>query len=332
MTCRSPGDALGHFLDARGVDAAVLEQFRERPPGHLAAHGVEGGDHDRLRRVVDDQVDAGGLLERADVPPLAADDPPLHVVRRQRHGGDEPLRDVIRRAPLDGGGEDFAGAAIGIFLDFRLDLARAAVRGVSHLLLNGGEQERPCIVARQVRDTLQLGDLPGAQRLRFRADGAHLLLAGVEVVVALLQLRRLAIERLFLLLDAALLPLRVGALLLQFSLDLLAQVERISLGGERQFPLLRLRCFDNLLGVGLGQQSFVASFGIFDARSNHPSRRKPDGEPDQAHQYCDDCHLKSSLRVRCVYRSAGAHPGHLHGETFVGAVANRRGARRAGCT
>ena len=104
---------------------------------------------------------------------------------------------------------------------------------------------RPCIVARQVRDTLQLGDLPGAQRLRFRADGAHLLLARIEVVIALLQLRRLAVERLFLLLDAALLPLRIGALLLQFSLDLLAEVERIILGGERQFPLFRLRCFDN---------------------------------------------------------------------------------------
>ena len=137
------GDALGHFLDARGVDAAILQEFREHAPGRLAAHGVERGDHDRLRRVVDDQIDAERLLERADVPPLAPDDPPLHVVRRQRHGGDEPLRDVVRRAPLDGGGEDFAGAAIRILLNFRLDLARAAVRGVPHLLLDGGEQDAP---------------------------------------------------------------------------------------------------------------------------------------------------------------------------------------------
>ena len=143
----------------------------------------------------------------------------------------------------------------------------------------------------------------------------------------------LAVERLFLLLDAALLALRVGALLFQFPFDLLTQVQCISLGGECQFPLLRLRCVDNLLGVGLSLQSFVAPLGIFDARRNHPCRRRTDGEPDkQAHQCCDESHLKSSLRVHCVYRSAGAHPGHLYGEIFVGAVADRRSARRAGCS
>ena len=42
------------------------------------------------RRVVDDQVDAGGHLQGADVAPLAADDPPLHLVvgqRDHRHRG-----------------------------------------------------------------------------------------------------------------------------------------------------------------------------------------------------------------------------------------------------
>ena len=55
----------------------------EGHPGDLAADRVEAGEDHRLGRVVDDQVDAGRLLEGADVAALAADDPALHLVRRQ---------------------------------------------------------------------------------------------------------------------------------------------------------------------------------------------------------------------------------------------------------
>ena len=43
----------------------------------------------------------GRRLERADVAPLAPDDAPLHVVRRQRHGRDRPLGDVLAGVALD---------------------------------------------------------------------------------------------------------------------------------------------------------------------------------------------------------------------------------------
>jgi hypothetical protein len=78
-----PLDLLDHLLDARGMDPAVRDQRLEREPRDLAAVGIVGRDDDGLGGVVDDQVHAGVLLEGADVPSLAADDPPLHVVARQ---------------------------------------------------------------------------------------------------------------------------------------------------------------------------------------------------------------------------------------------------------
>ena len=69
-----------HLLDPRRMDAAVLDQLLERQLRDLAADAVERREDDGLRRVVDDEVDAGQVLERADVAALAADDPPLHVV------------------------------------------------------------------------------------------------------------------------------------------------------------------------------------------------------------------------------------------------------------
>src|ERR1700719_3321745 len=66
-----------HLLDARRVDTSVAEQPLERGPGDLAANRVEGAEHDRLRGVVDDDVDAGRRLESADVATLPSDDPAL---------------------------------------------------------------------------------------------------------------------------------------------------------------------------------------------------------------------------------------------------------------
>ena len=76
---------LDHFLDAPRMDASVGDELRERDARDLAAHRIEARDHHRIRRIVDDDVDAGRELERANVSPFAADDPPLHLVVRQRH-------------------------------------------------------------------------------------------------------------------------------------------------------------------------------------------------------------------------------------------------------
>ena len=68
------------LLDPRRVDPAVFEELRDGQAGDLTAKPVEGGEHDRVRGVVDDEVDTGEMLEGADVAALPADDAPLHVV------------------------------------------------------------------------------------------------------------------------------------------------------------------------------------------------------------------------------------------------------------
>jgi hypothetical protein len=71
-----------HFFDARGMDAPVGNQRTDRDACDLATHGVEARDRDRLRRVIDDHVDARRCFERADVAALASDQPALQVIRR----------------------------------------------------------------------------------------------------------------------------------------------------------------------------------------------------------------------------------------------------------
>src|SRR5256885_9207071 len=98
------------LLDAGGMDAAVLHQALEGDPGDLAADRIEAGEDDRFRRVVDDEIDAGGQLERADVASFASDDAALHFLVREVDDGDGVFRDVVRRHSLNGLPTAFSGS------------------------------------------------------------------------------------------------------------------------------------------------------------------------------------------------------------------------------
>src|SRR3954463_16666320 len=74
----------------REVEPDGDELLQSEPRG-LSSDRVEAGEHHRLGRIVDDEVDAGVRLEGADVPALPADDPALHVVGRKGEHGDGGL-------------------------------------------------------------------------------------------------------------------------------------------------------------------------------------------------------------------------------------------------
>ena len=129
-----------HLLDPRRVDAAVLDQLRQRQPRDLAAEAVERREHDGVRRVVDDEVDAGQVLERADVATLAADDPALHVVGRQLDDRDGRLGRVARRDALERVGDEVARAPLRLRPRLLLELPDAAGELVPDELLAALEQ------------------------------------------------------------------------------------------------------------------------------------------------------------------------------------------------
>ena len=139
------------LLDPGRVDAAVREELLERHAGDLAAHAVEAGQDHGVRRVVDDEVDAGEVLQRADVAALAADDAALHVVGGQLDDGHGRLGRVAGGETLHDDGEDVAHAPVGVALGLLLDLAHEARGVVADLVLElleqhaawPGEAERP---------------------------------------------------------------------------------------------------------------------------------------------------------------------------------------------
>ncbi len=122
------------------MDPPVLQELLERQLRDLPPDAVKAGQDDRAGRVVDDEVDAGQVLEGADVAALPADDPSLHVVGGEVHDRDRRLGGVTGGEALHADREDVANAALGLPLGLLLDLADPARGVVPCLLLDLGQQ------------------------------------------------------------------------------------------------------------------------------------------------------------------------------------------------
>src|SRR5579862_218349 len=149
------------LLDPRWMDPAVLDELRQREPRDLAPEAVEGRENDRMRCVVDDEVNAGQVLERADVPALAADDPALNVVRRELDHGYGRLGSVTRGNALQRVGDEVACPAAGLRPRFVLEHPHTPGQLVARLRLPPLDEVRPGVCLRHPGDSLELRDPRG---------------------------------------------------------------------------------------------------------------------------------------------------------------------------
>src|SRR5579875_244971 len=118
-----------HFFDARGVNAAILNQLGEGQTGDFAADVVEGADDDNAGRVIDDDIDAGAFLEGTDVASFAADDSTFHVIAGNVHGADGGVAGVFCGIAMDGSRQNAAAALLDGLPQLLLELLYAGRDG-----------------------------------------------------------------------------------------------------------------------------------------------------------------------------------------------------------
>jgi hypothetical protein len=107
------GDLGDDLLDAGGMDPAVEDETLHGFAGDFAADGVEAGEDDGVGGVVDEDGDAGGGFEGADIAAFAADDAAFDVIALEGNGGGGGFEGVIAGVALDGDAEDSAGFGLG---------------------------------------------------------------------------------------------------------------------------------------------------------------------------------------------------------------------------
>src|SRR5436190_6077450 len=232
-----------------GMDASVLEQLLERQLRDLAPHAVERREDDRLRRVVDDEVDAGEVLERADVAALPPDDPALHVVggklddRHRRFGG-VAGRDTLQRV-----GDEVPGTSPRLDLRLLLELTDAPSEIVPDELF-GARQDLVLRLAHgQPGDPLELRELAVLRLLELFLELLDVSFAVGDSLLAPLDVDQPALALVLARVEPLTLAEDVGPLPLQLALDLGAVLDRGFLRLELGLAAERLR-----LLTGLGDQ------------------------------------------------------------------------------
>ena len=168
-----------HVFNAGRVDAAVGHQTLQGHFGDLAAQWAVSGDDYGFRRVVNDQIDAGGRFQGANVAAFAADDAALHAFRGQGHGGDGLFGHIIAGVALYGGGQNFFGLAVGGFAGLGLNYAGHAGGFVADFGFQLGEQQGARFFHGKAGDGLQTLQLFLDFALQlFFLMGEHAFLAG----------------------------------------------------------------------------------------------------------------------------------------------------------
>src|SRR5204863_2702850 len=177
------------LLDQRRMDTAVGAQPLERQPRDLAPDAVEAREHHRGRRLVDDDVDPGELLERADVAPVAADDPALHLVAWKLDEARGVVAGVLRGKPLHRDGQDVACSALGLVTRLALDLLKPERGLVARLLLDVRDEQLLRLRRTQTRYPVELAPLNPLGPLELLRLLLHVALAVLEGLDAALQVR-----------------------------------------------------------------------------------------------------------------------------------------------
>ena len=238
---------LDDVLDAARVDAPVGDELGESQARDLAAHRVEAADHDRVRSVIDDEVDAGRLLEGADVAALSADDAALHLIRGDGHDRHRGFGGVIHHDALDRRDDDVAGLVLGALASRTLDGAHEAHGVVLSLLPDLLDEDCLGVVRGQAADALERAHLVCLGGGELRALRSELLLPDEQLAIPLLEHVRALVE-LFIARQQT--PLQVGQIVAPGAAFL------VQLPMQANLLLLRLEDELLLLGTRLGHDAF----------------------------------------------------------------------------
>ena len=229
-----------HLLDPRRMDPAVLDQLQQRHACDLAADAVEGREDDGVRGVVDDEVDAGEVLERPDVASFPPDDAALHVVGGQldeRHSG---LGRRARSDALERVRDEVAGAPLRFGRRLFLHLANAAGELVPYELFGLGEDPLLRLAGGHARDALELLPLVVLDLLDVLLELPEVHLAICDALFTTGELAQLPVDVVFLR-DGALFDLQyLVAALAQLRFEVRAELHGLLAGLDRGLAAGRL--------------------------------------------------------------------------------------------
>ena len=291
------------------MDPAVLEELRQGEARDLSAKPVKGGEHHCVRRVVDDEVDAGEMLEGTDVPALPADDPPLHVVRRKLDHSHRRLRGVARGDPLQRIRDEIPCAALRVGASFVLEHPDAPCELVPGLFLTALDNQRSRFRLGQAGHALELGHMGVLRVLELLLKAPDVLLAVGEPLITAGELAELLLD-LELLRQYAFLDLQhLGAPVGELGVDLASQPDRLLAGFDLRLPAHRVALALGVFEQLLADPPRLRDSGCAEDRHGEQGERSAAGDPDGNSDPDQHCRLLRRGLTRLVGGTSHPAPG-----------------------
>ena len=171
------------------MNPAVRDELFERDSRDLAANRIVARDDHCFGSIVDNDIDAGRGLDRADIAALAPDYAALHLIIGQREHRDGALGDELAGEAFDCDRDDSFRATVGLFARLFFDdpdmLGGVGARLSDHLVHQGALG----LLASQSGDRLELGPRLVDQRLMLFLFFAEIFLARAETLIAAVEVR-----------------------------------------------------------------------------------------------------------------------------------------------
>ena len=158
---------------------------------------------------------------------------------------------------MDRNRQDLARLRLGLLASLHFDQARAAAGFSAHLLLDALQQQAARFVAGQRRDAFDGSDLLQAQTLDLSKTRFGLLLALLQLALAIFVVLHLSIEVFFLLSQPPLLRLELDAVMSGVLLGCRKDADRVLLGFQQDGFLFRVGGCARFGGVFFGNSTLV---------------------------------------------------------------------------
>ena len=104
------------FIHLGGIDPTIGHHARKGFGGDGTADGIKARNRNDARRIVDQDIHSSGQFNRTDVATFTANDPSLHIIRRNLDRSNGGLGHMLGRTTLDRHEGDFTSLVIRLFL------------------------------------------------------------------------------------------------------------------------------------------------------------------------------------------------------------------------
>ena len=118
------GHLFNYFFNTARMNPSIADKLQKRQPGNLTPYWIKTRQNDGLGSIVNNDIYAGGRLDRPDIPAFASYYSALHFIIGQGHHGDGLVCDIVAGVSGNRQGKDVLSFPVSLHLHLVFNLGQ----------------------------------------------------------------------------------------------------------------------------------------------------------------------------------------------------------------